>query len=179
MSEIQVNGQTLPNPGTSNVTAVVNTAVTPIVPAKSNLDTIRDITPAGFYYIGLFDNKRRFIKFDLNAFAQMEIEFGSMETAEERLQKGTMADVRTVLWLGLIHDEAIFDEITGDVLKYGITKYQVGSWLTTLNLGEVMDKLQQAISSSLPEDSKTPDVADIVPVASDIPDPAEETESPN
>ena len=62
-----------------------------------------------------------------------------------------MKDIRTVLWLGLIWDEVVLDEVTGDPIKYTLSQYEVGSWLTTLNLQDVMDKLQSAISGSLPE----------------------------
>lgn len=123
-----------------------------VVEDKSNLDQIR--TPAGAYYIGEFGGKSRFIRFDLNAFAEMETLFGSMEEAQERLKGGSMRDIRTVLWLGLIWDEAVIDEITGEPIKYNLTQYQVGSWLTTLNLEEVMKKLQDAISGSLPDAPK-------------------------
>ena len=77
--------------------------------------------------------------------------FGSMEEAQERLKGGSMKDIRTVLWLGLIWDEAVLDEVTGEPIKYNLTQYQVGSWLTTLNLEDVMQKLQDAISGSLPD----------------------------
>ena len=116
---------------------------------KSNLDLIR--TATGAYYIGEFGGKSRFIRFDLNAFAEMETMFGSMEEAQERLKGGSMKDIRTVLWLGLIWDEAVLDEVTGEPIKYNLTQYQVGSWLTTLNLEDVMQKLQDAISGSLPD----------------------------
>lgn len=116
---------------------------------KSNLDQIR--TAAGAFYIGDFGGKSRFIRFDLNAFAEMETLFGSMDEAQERLKGGSMKDIRTVLWLGLIWDEAVIDEVTGEPIKYNLTQYQVGSWLTTLNLEEVMQKLQEAISGSLPD----------------------------
>ena len=116
---------------------------------KSNLDLIR--TATGAYYIGEFGGKSRFIRFDLNAFAEMETLFGSMEEAQERLKGGSMKDIRTVLWLGLIWDEAVLDEVTGEPIKYNLTQYQVGSWLTTLNLEDVMQKLQDAISGSLPD----------------------------
>lgn len=124
--------------------------VTPItIVEKSNLEQVR--TPAGSYYIGEFGGKARYIRYDLNAFAEMETLFGSMEAAQERLQSGSMKDIRTVLWLGLIWDEVVLDETTGDPLKYNISQYQVGSWLTTMNLQEVMNKLQAAISGSLPD----------------------------
>lgn len=116
---------------------------------KSTLDQIR--TATGSFYIGEFGGKSRFIRFDLNAFAEMETLFGSMEAAQERLKGGSMKDIRTVLWLGLIWDEAVLDEVTGEPIKYKLTQYQVGSWLTTLNLEDVMKKLQDAISGSLPD----------------------------
>lgn len=118
------------------------------VAEKSSLDLIRD---KGYYYIGNFAGKERFIRFDLNAFAEMENKFGTMEEAQERLKNGSMKDIRTVLWLGLIWDEAIIDEVTGEPIRYKISEYQVGSWLTTMNLQEVMSKLQDAISGSLPD----------------------------
>lgn len=116
---------------------------------KSNLNQIR--TAPGSYHIGNFGGKERYIRFDLNAFAEMETKFGSMEEAQERLKGGSMKDIRTVLWLGLIWDEVIIDEVTGEPIRYTISEYQVGSWLTTLNLEEVMSKLQDAISGSLPD----------------------------
>ena len=119
------------------------------VAEKSNLDEIR-ITP-GSYYIGKFGGKERYIRFDLNAFAEMETKFGNMEEAQERLKGGSMKDIRTVLWLGLIWDEVVLDEVTGEPIRYTLSEYQVGSWLTTLNLEEVMAKLQSAISGSLPD----------------------------
>lgn len=116
---------------------------------KSNLDQIR-VAP-GSYHIGNFSGKERYIRFDLNAFAEMETKFGTMEEAQERLKGGSMKDIRTVLWLGLIWDEVVLDEVTGEPIRYTISEYQVGSWLTTLNLEDVMSKLQAAISGSLPE----------------------------
>lgn len=131
--------------------------VTPITESenKSNLDQVR--VPAGAYYIGAFGGKDRYIRYDLNAFAEMEDLFGSMEEAQERLQGGSMKDIRTVLWLGLIWDEVVLDEVTGDPIKYTLSQYEVGSWLTTMNLQDIMDKLQSAISGSLPDNdgSKT------------------------
>ena len=116
---------------------------------KSNLDQVR--VPEGSYFIGVFGGKPRYIRYDLNAFAEMESIYGSMEKAQERLQGGSMSDVRTVLWLGLIWNEVILDKETGDPIKYTLSKYQVGSWLTTMNLQEIMNQLQNAITGSLPD----------------------------
>jgi hypothetical protein len=119
------------------------------MPTTSSLDQIR--SAVGAYHIGNFGGKERFIRFDLNAFAEMENKFGNMEAAQERLKAGSMKDIRTVLWLGLIWDEVVLDDLTGEPIRYTLSEYQVGSWLTTLNLEAVMSKLQDAISGSLPD----------------------------
>ncbi len=106
------------------------------------------------YYIGTFDCQQRFVRFDLNAFAEMEKIYGSMEAANEALSRGTMQDIRKILWLGLIHDQAVLDEVTGEPIKYNLTVYQVGKWLTPSNMKEVMQKLMDAINGSLPEDAE-------------------------
>ena len=106
------------------------------------------------YFIGNFDGEDRFVKFDLNAFAEMEDIYGSMDAANEALSKGTMKDIRQILWLGLIHDHAEIDEVTGEPIRYTITRYQVGSWLTTSNMKEIMQRLMKAINGSMPEDDE-------------------------
>lgn len=106
----------------------------------------------GYYSIGTFGGKERFVRFDLNAFAEMERIFGSMDKANEALQSGSMRDVRTVLWLGLIHDQAVLDEITGEPIKYTLSQFEVGSWLTTANMKDVMAKLTEAIQGSVPQE---------------------------
>lgn len=106
------------------------------------------------YYIGTFDCQQRYVRFDLNAFAEMEKIYGSMEAANEALSRGTMQDIRKILWLGLIHDQAVLDEVTGEPIKYNLTVYQVGKWLTPSNMKEVMQKLMDAINGSLPEDAE-------------------------
>lgn len=133
------------------------------VAEKSNLDQIR--TAPGSYHIGNFGGKERFIRFDLNAFAEMETKFGTMEEAQERLKGGSMKDIRTVLWLGLIWDEVVLDEVTGEPIRYTLSEYQVGSWLTTLNLEEVMSKLQDAISGSLPDNPENKSSGEVMSAA--------------
>lgn len=141
-------------PGSNGSVAATNNSAPQVkVEDKSNLDQIR--TAPGSYSIGEFGGKQRYIRFDLNAFAEMETIFGSMEEAQERLKGGSMKDIRTVLWLGLIWDEVVLDEVTGEPIRYTISQYQVGSWLTTLNLEEVMKKLQDAISGSLPDNPES------------------------
>ena len=123
---------------------------------SGNLEAIR----TGYYSIGKFPEGEngvdRLVRYDLNAFAEMERIYGSMEAANDALTKGSMTDVRRILWLGLIHDQAILDEITGEPIKYKLSMYEVGQWLTPANMREVMEKLNTAISGSVPEEAATP-----------------------
>lgn len=116
--------------------------------SSSNLDEIRTANNC----IGIFDGKPRYIKYDLNAFAEMERLYGDMETAQEKLTKGSMTDIRRMLWVGVIHDEANLDEITGEPISYNLSAYQVGKWLTPDNMKSVMKSLSDAISGSMPAD---------------------------
>lgn len=118
----------------------------------STLNDVRNET----YFIGEFGGQKRYVKYDLNAFAEMERIYGSMEKANEALSKGSMQDVRRILWLGLIHDQAVLDEVTGEPIRYNITMYEVGSWLTPNNMKDVMDKLNAAIGGSIPQEPSTP-----------------------
>jgi len=95
--------------------------------------------------------KERIIKYDLNAFAELEKRFGSVEIAMTDLQKGSLASIKMILWVGLIHEEATIDEFTGDVISYGITPYQVGGWITPSMLPMVSEKLGEAITDGSPE----------------------------
>lgn len=128
---------------------------------SEKLDDIR----GGYYSIGVFpegkgaDGKplgeERYVRYDLNAFAEMERIYGSMDAANEALTKGSMTDVRRILWLGLIHDQAVLDEVTGEPVSYKLKMYEVGKWLTPTNMRTVMDKLNIAISGSVPDDIKS------------------------
>lgn len=115
------------------------------------MDNLESVRP-GYYSIGVVGGQERFIRFDLNAFAEMERIYGSMEAANEALQRGSMADVRRVLWLGLIHDQAELDPITGEPVKYNLTIYEVGKWLTPQNMKQVMEALNKAINASVPDE---------------------------
>ena len=87
---------------------------------SENLNAIRP----GYHHIGNFGGKDRYVRYDLNAFAEMERLYGSMEAANNALTRGSMTDVRRILWLGLIHDQAVLDEVTGEPIKYNLTVYE-------------------------------------------------------
>lgn len=99
--------------------------------------------------------KDRTIKFDLNAYAELELKYGSVEKAMDALQTGSVSALRNILWAGLIHSEAVFDQTTGDVVSYAITPYQVGSWIEPSDMQAVSTSLSEAIIATLPLDQRT------------------------
>lgn len=115
---------------------------------SNSLDDIR--IEQGSYDLGILGGKHRILRFDLNAFAEMERMYGSMDAANKALSSGSVQEIRRILWLGLIHDAAILDEITGEPIKYNLTVFEVGKWLTPANMPAVMEKLKDAINGSLP-----------------------------
>lgn len=102
--------------------------------------------------------KLRTLQFDMNAFAELEKRFGSIDKAMEHLAQGRITDIRTILWVGLIHEEvAEFDNDTGEPIKYNITPYQVGSWIKNpMMLQEVSEKLAKAMSDGMPDPENLP-----------------------
>ena len=128
-------------------------AVQAIQEIQSNL---REIRPQpGSFFIGHFDGKDRYLRFDLNAFAELEERYGSMDKVEEIMGGGSMKDLRTLLWVGLLHEGAVIDQDTGEVLRYNITQYQVGSWITTQNMSALMDAINSAVSAATPTQEQT------------------------
>lgn len=101
--------------------------------------------------IGELGGKVRHLKFDLNAFAELESRFGTIDKAMDALQKGQMGGIKLILWAGLIHDEVVLDEDTGEPIKFTITPYAVGSWISPNQLPYISEQLVKAISSGMPE----------------------------
>lgn len=104
--------------------------------------------------------KERTLKFDLNAFAELENRFGSVQKAMEEMKSGGMKAIKIIVWAGLIHAEAVIDEESGEPMKYNISPYQVGSWLMPGLLAEVSEKLSKAIMQSMPDISDVPGAAE-------------------
>lgn len=98
--------------------------------------------------------KMRELRYDLNAFAELEKRFGNVDAALAELQKGSLQSVKMILWTGLIHQEAVIDPITGEPERYNITPYQVGSWVDPGSLAEVGNTLSKALEAVLPTNLK-------------------------
>lgn len=84
-------------------------------------------------------DKERHLKFDLNAFAELEEIYGDFETAMNEMSKGSIKAVRSILWAGLVHEDE------------NLTIKQVGSMIDMSNIKEVMAVISKAISEAMPE----------------------------
>jgi len=90
-------------------------------------------------------DRERNLKFDLNAFIELEEKYGDIDTAFKDIEGGKMKAIRTVLWAGLVHEDE------------SLTEKQVGALVTVSNLNEITDKLTEAVNVSLPTgDPKNP-----------------------
>lgn len=87
-------------------------------------------------------DKERTLKFDLNAFAALEEEHGSVEAALDSLDKGSVKALRAVLWAGLVHEDE------------NLTAKDVGRLITLADLQRVTEAVNEAISRSLPQPAK-------------------------
>ena len=58
-------------------------------------------------------DKPRALLFDLNAFAELEDKFGSLDQAFQKMQQGSVKATRTLLWAGLLHEDETLDRAQG------------------------------------------------------------------
>lgn len=83
-------------------------------------------------------DKERTLLFDLNTYAEIELEYGSVEKALDDLQKGKINALRVILWAAL-HQE---DE--------SLTIKDAGKLFTLADLQRISKLLNEAISQSMP-----------------------------
>lgn len=84
-------------------------------------------------------DKERKLKFDLNAFCELEELFGDTDTAFKALEQGSMKAIRGLLYAGLKSDDET------------LTLMQVGSMVTLLNVEEISTKISKALDIAMPE----------------------------
>lgn len=107
----------------------------------------------------LLDGKERVFQFDMNAFAELEKRFGTINQAMDSLMSGKIGDVRVILWAALIHDEVEkFDELTGEPISYKITPYDIGKWIKTPKMmQEASAKLAATMGQDMPSPENLPE----------------------
>ena len=79
--------------------------------------------------------------FDLNAFAELEDKFGSLDQAFQKMQQGSVKATRTLLWAGLLHEDET------------LTERRVGAMISMTNVETIMEQIIQALTVALPEDT--------------------------
>jgi hypothetical protein len=87
-------------------------------------------------------DKERTLLFDLNAFACLEEEYGSVDEALDALAKGKIKALRAILWAGLQHDDE------------SLTPKDVGKLLTLADLQRVAAVVNEALAQALPKPEK-------------------------
>lgn len=88
--------------------------------------------------------KERELRFDLNALAELEDAYGSIESAMNKAQEGSIKALRCIIWAGLLHEDE------------NLKERQVGAWLDMQTLHGLTGTLEGAITSSLPEEAVSP-----------------------
>lgn len=95
--------------------------------------------------VPLMLDRERTLKFDLNAFAELEEKFGNMDNAFLQMQSGSMKAARAMLWAGLLHEDP------------NLTEREVGGLVTLSNIDAVMTRITEAISEAVPGAEAEPD----------------------
>lgn len=90
-------------------------------------------------FVDLGDGVEREVTFSLNAMAELEEKYGSIDAAFNKVKGGSIAAVRFLLWT-IMHDN---DE--------QLTERQVGSMIRLDNMNEIMETLMTALEDQMPE----------------------------
>ena len=91
--------------------------------------------------ITLKDGVEREICFTLNAMAEMEDKYGSVDAAFKKLDEGSVKAARFILWAGLMHaDDALTEQQVGDLIDLDL-------------LSEIMDSVSAALGEDMPQES--------------------------
>lgn len=93
-------------------------------------------------HITLSDGVERELKYTLNAMAEMEDRYGSVEAAFNALEAGSIKAVRFMLWAGLAHaDESL-------------TELKVGSLIDIKCMESIMAAVNTAMTNDMPTEGE-------------------------
>lgn len=98
--------------------------------------------------VDLGDGVEREVILSLNAMADLEEKYGSIEAAFAKVQEGSVAAIRYLLWCILVPD--------GDE---DLTEKEVGKLIRIDNLSEIMSNLMDVLEEQLPDGSTGPNQA--------------------
>lgn len=103
------------------------------------MGSVRDIRTK---LISIQLDKERHLKFDLNAFAELEDIYGDINAALEAIQKGSVKAIRAMLWAGLVHEDK------------SLKIEDVGAMIDMSNINEVVSIISDAISEAMPKEKE-------------------------
>ena len=98
--------------------------------------------------ITLTDGVERELRFTLNAMAELEDKYGTVEAAFEALEGNSIKALRYILWVGLA---------SGD---QELTEQQVGDLIDLQSMGKLMTALSDAFGNDMPDEKKMEEVAE-------------------
>lgn len=107
----------------------------------SNVKDVRDTGPGVPIELG---GETRYLRFDLNAFAELEELYGSIEDAMDALEKGSIKAIRAIIWAGLVHQH--MDDLGRPTLPVS----QVGSWIELKDIPTLSGTLGKAFAEAMP-----------------------------
>ena len=83
------------------------------------------------------------LRYDLNAFAEIEEEYGSITELLEKMEKGSAKAIRAMVWAGLLCNED------------APTEKEVGTLINMSDMQKIADSIQMALVKALPENDGT------------------------
>jgi hypothetical protein len=89
--------------------------------------------------ITLNDGVEREIKFTLNAMAEIEDKYGSVDAGFAKLDEGSIKAARFIMWAGLLHNEE------------NLTEQQVGNLIDMDCLNEIFEQMNGALKEDMPQ----------------------------
>lgn len=84
-------------------------------------------------------DKTYHLHYDLNAFAELEELYGSVETAMNKLCEGSVKAIISVLWAGLLHEDET------------LTPKDIGKMFDLSQVQEIGELINKAISEAIPQ----------------------------
>lgn len=97
----------------------------------------------------LSDGVERELKFSLNAMADLEDKYGTVDNAFKELEEGHITAVRYILWAALRDDDE------------SLTERQVGGLIELSSIGDIMKAMNSAATGDMPEPEKESAVASV------------------
>ena len=96
--------------------------------------------------VDLGDGVEREVTLSLNALAELEEKYGTVEEAFNKVQQGSIAAIRYMLWCVLAVDS-----------DQPMTELEVGRLIRLDNMGEIMSALMDAFEEQMPQTQGTAD----------------------